>query len=81
MQRFSSAWQISLLQFFIQIVPCPVFHFLLQSFENHVKGRPHEWMLSKLDESNKLVVDLLRHQVRVSYFYLSNIFVAFQRIA
>lgn len=58
----------------INCILCLLYFF--QSFENHVKGRPHEWMLTKLDESNKLVVDLLRHQVRVSqrlWFFFFNL--------
>uniref|UniRef100_A0A0C9RFR3 CIZ1 protein n=1 Tax=Fopius arisanus TaxID=64838 RepID=A0A0C9RFR3_9HYME len=36
------------------------------SFENHLRGRAHQLMMDKLDESYKLKVDLMRHELRVS---------------
>lgn len=35
------------------------------SFENHLRGRAHQLMMEKLDESYKLKVDLMRHDLRV----------------
>lgn len=37
-----------------------------QSFENHLRGRAHQLMMEKLDESYKLKVDLMRHELRVA---------------
>lgn len=37
-----------------------------QSFENHLRGRAHQLMMDKLDESYKLKVDLMRHELRVA---------------
>ncbi|KOX69368.1 hypothetical protein WN51_05531 [Melipona quadrifasciata] len=36
------------------------------SFENHLRGRAHQLMMEKLDESYKLKVDLMRHELRVA---------------
>ncbi|RLU15496.1 hypothetical protein DMN91_012490 [Ooceraea biroi] len=36
------------------------------SFENHLRGRAHQLMMDKLDESYKLKVDLMRHELRVA---------------
>ncbi|XP_043249040.1 zinc finger protein on ecdysone puffs isoform X2 [Colletes gigas] len=36
------------------------------SFENHLRGRAHQLMMEKLDESYKLKVDLMRHDLRVA---------------
>ncbi|XP_015520511.1 zinc finger protein on ecdysone puffs [Neodiprion pinetum] len=36
------------------------------SFENHLRGRAHQLMMDKLDESYKLKVDLMRHDLRVA---------------
>lgn len=42
------------------------FYIFSQSFENHLRGRAHQLMMEKLDESYKLKVDLMRHELRVS---------------
>ncbi|XP_065214941.1 zinc finger protein on ecdysone puffs-like isoform X2 [Planococcus citri] len=36
------------------------------SFEKHLEGRPHKMMVEELDQSYKLKVDLLRHDMRVT---------------
>ncbi|XP_011350658.1 zinc finger protein on ecdysone puffs isoform X2 [Ooceraea biroi] len=36
------------------------------SFENHLRGRAHRLMMDKLDESYKVKVDLMRHELRVA---------------
>ncbi|XP_011502532.1 PREDICTED: zinc finger protein on ecdysone puffs [Ceratosolen solmsi marchali] len=36
------------------------------SFENHLRGRAHQLMMDKLDESYKLKVELMRHELRVA---------------
>ncbi|XP_074115328.1 protein on ecdysone puffs isoform X2 [Cotesia typhae] len=36
------------------------------SFENHLRGRAHQLMMEKLDESYKLRVDFMRHELKVS---------------
>lgn len=36
------------------------------SFEKHLEGRPHKMMVEELDQSYKLKVDLLRHEMRVT---------------
>lgn len=41
-------------------------YFFAQSFENHLRGRAHQLMMEKLDESYKLKVDLMRHELRVA---------------
>ncbi|XP_050527621.1 zinc finger protein on ecdysone puffs-like isoform X2 [Daktulosphaira vitifoliae] len=35
-----------------------------ESFEKHVRGRPHELMITYLDEAYKMKVDLMRHQIK-----------------
>lgn len=35
-----------------------------ESFEKHVRGRPHELMMTYLDESYKMRVDFMRHQIK-----------------
>lgn len=42
------------------------FYIFSQSFENHLRGRAHQLMMEKLDESYKLKVDLMRHELRVA---------------
>ncbi|XP_063986364.1 zinc finger protein on ecdysone puffs [Diachasmimorpha longicaudata] len=36
------------------------------SFENHLRGRAHQIMMDKHDESYKLKVDLMRHELRIA---------------
>ncbi|XP_067003468.1 zinc finger protein on ecdysone puffs isoform X2 [Anabrus simplex] len=36
------------------------------SFENHLKGRTHLLMMDKLDESYKIKVELMRHELKVA---------------
>ncbi|KAK0177643.1 hypothetical protein PV328_001677 [Microctonus aethiopoides] len=36
------------------------------SFENHLRGRAHQLMMEKLDESYKLRVDFMRHELKVA---------------
>ncbi|XP_050546727.1 zinc finger protein on ecdysone puffs-like [Daktulosphaira vitifoliae] len=36
------------------------------SFEKHVRGRPHELMMTYLDETYKMQVELMRHQIRAA---------------
>ncbi|XP_008556677.1 zinc finger protein on ecdysone puffs [Microplitis demolitor] len=36
------------------------------SFENHLRGRAHQLMMDKLDESYKLRVDFMRHELKVA---------------
>lgn len=43
-----------------------IIFFLFQSFENHLRGRAHQLMMDKLDESYKLRVDFMRHELKVS---------------
>lgn len=42
------------------------FGFCFQSFNKHMKGRPHQLMMDGLSDKYKLKVDLLRHEMRVS---------------
>lgn len=43
---------------------------LLQSFQNHLKGRTHQLMMDKLEESYKIRVELMRHEQKVWCFML-----------
>ncbi|KAL4097513.1 hypothetical protein QTP88_022286 [Uroleucon formosanum] len=36
------------------------------SFEKHVRGRPHELMMTYLDEGYKMQVELMRHQIKAA---------------
>ncbi|XP_049829586.1 zinc finger protein on ecdysone puffs-like isoform X1 [Schistocerca gregaria] len=36
------------------------------SFESHLKGRTHQLMMDKLEESNKIKVELMRHKLKVA---------------
>jgi len=39
---------------------------LFQSFQNHLKGRTHQLMMDKLEESYKIRVELMRHEQKVA---------------
>ncbi|CAG2067647.1 unnamed protein product, partial [Timema podura] len=39
---------------------------LFQSFDNHLKGRTHQLMMDKLEESYKIKVELMRHEQAVA---------------
>jgi hypothetical protein len=45
---------------------------LFQSFQNHLKGRTHQLMMDKLEESYKIRVELMRHEQKVLTDQLTN---------